>query len=202
MGMCHVLLLGGIGSGKSSVGRLLAGRGAVVLDADAIGHKVLEIDEVKGELEAWWPSVMLDGVVDRSRLASIVFTDEAQLHLLEGITHPRIKACLAELISASDAELVVVEMPVLHDLVDGDWFRVVVDAPDQVRLCRLIQRGMNEQDGRTRMRSQPSRQDYVSVSDFVIDNSGTVDALHEQVDHLKNLLTSGNGDYRCRSDSR
>ena len=90
LAQARVVLCGGIGSGKSTVGTLLAARGAFVIDADEVGHRVLEpggraFDPVAGR----WPSVVVDNAIDRGALGRIVFDDAAQLAELEAITTRR-----------------------------------------------------------------------------------------------------------------
>jgi dephospho-CoA kinase len=187
MGRCHVALLGGIGSGKSSVGLLLSDRGADVIDADMVGHQVL-VGPARDDVIRLWPEVRAEGAIDRARLAEIVFKDPVQLRRLEAATHPHIRERIAGLVTASSAEVVVVEMPVLADILEGRWLRVVVDAPDEIRIGRLLNRGMEAADVRARMSSQPSRVEWLEVADFVIDNSGDESALLSQAGALVDLI--------------
>ena len=184
----QVLLLGGIGSGKSTVARLLAERGADTVDADQIGHLVLEDLEVKREIAMSWPSVVDSGGIDRSLLAAVVFSDERSLAQLEKIMHPRIKELIASRVEGSDDDVVIVEMPILRDLVNGRWTRVVVDAPDCVRVARLEARGMSKRDIQARMLSQPAREEYLGMADYVISNGGSNSALESEVDRLGEIL--------------
>lgn len=188
MARCHVLLLGGIGSGKSTVARLLSDRGMEIINADEIGHDVLEDLEVVEEVAAEWPSVIVAGVVDRGLVADIVFADKKELLRLESITHPRIRQRLNDRVAAARADFLVVEMPLLSTLVDGNWFRVVVDAPSAIRLDRLVSRGMSAADAQTRIDLQPNRSDYLAAADYVIDNGGSERALQEAVDRLVDTL--------------
>ena len=187
----RVLLTGGIGAGKSSVGELLRGRGALVIDADEIGHRVLKRDGAAfNQVAEAWPSVVVDGVIDRRRLADIVFRDPVDLELLEGFTHAAIRKQIAALIRKATEEVVVVEVPLLTDFMGAGWLRVVVDADPDVRMERLRKRGMDVDDAIHRMSAQPDRTTWNEAADVVIDNSGDPDALQAQVDALWEGLTS------------
>ena len=88
-----LVLSGGIGSGKSTVGRRLAERGMAVIDADEVGHRVLEPDGAAfDEVAQRWPEVVSEDSIDRTALGRVVFGDAAQLRELEAITHPAIRA--------------------------------------------------------------------------------------------------------------
>jgi dephospho-CoA kinase len=173
--------MGGIGSGKSTVGRMLSAWGAEVIDADEVGRQLLNAEAVLAAIARSWPDVVVDGAIDRQRLADRVFEDELQLSKLESITHPEIRNRIGELVEGSEADVVVVEMPILRGFVDRRWFRVVVDVPDGVRVERLRLRGMNESDIRSRMSHQPTRVEWLGEADFVLDNSGEADGLVDQV---------------------
>lgn len=185
----QVLLLGGIGAGKSTVADLLAARGAHVISADEIGHEVLQSPQVVHEIEGQFPELVSASGVNRRELAEIVFADEKQLRLLESITHPRIRNAIAIELASSQSELLVVETPLLVDLVEGEWQVVVVDAPDNVRLERLLVRGMDETDALARMRAQPTREEYLARADIVIRNMTSIEDLERDVESL--LLTCG-----------
>ena len=190
--MTRVALTGGIGSGKSSVSSLLRARGAVVIDADQLAREVLApgtpgLAEVAEEFGP--EAIAPDGSLDRAALAAIVFADPARRKALESITHPRIAALSAELMEAAPAGSVVVyDMPLLVEQGPGarqGWDAiVVVDAPDDVRVSRLIARGMTAEDAVARMAAQASREERLAAADFVVDNSGTRRDLEDQVDRL------------------
>ncbi len=183
---------GGIGSGKSTVAALLRSRGALVIDADELGHQVLAPDgEAYAAVAARWPEVVDGGVIDRAALGAVVFADPDQLRQLEALTHPAIAARIAAAVGGTTAGVVVVELPVLRDLTGGGWPRVVVDAPDEVRVARAVRRGLDEASVRRRMAVQPSRTEWLAVADHVVDNSGDLDHLAEQVAQLWGWLRAG-----------
>ena len=188
----RVIIGGGIGSGKSAVCRLLALRGFEVLEADRVGHAVLAKDsQVSGMVAARWPETLVEGSIDRSRLAKIVFGDPAQLRELEVLTHPAIRHEIRRWASDREECPAAVEIPVLADLTGPGWKRVTVDAPAEVRMARLRGRGMSVHDIETRMAAQPMRNEWLAVADVVLDNSGAPDSLAAQVDSLVERLLAG-----------
>ena len=194
----RIALTGGIGSGKSTVSRLLAEKGAVIVDADAIAREIVEpgepaLEEIR---DAFGPEVIdADGLLRRSKLAEIVFDDPGALARLNAITHPRIAARSAELLEAAPSDAVAVyDMPLLVEqgpqaLAGWDAI-VVVDAPDEVRLERLCDRGLERDDAERRMTAQATRQARLAAADHVIDNSGDLMSLERAVDALWTSLTS------------
>ena len=194
----RIALTGGIGSGKSTVSRLLAEKGAIIVDADAIAREIVEpgepaLEEIR---VAFGPEVIdADGRLRRSRLAEIVFDDPEALARLNAITHPRIAVRSAELLESAPADAVVVyDMPLLVEqgpqALTGWDAIVVVDAPDEVRLERLVARGVDREDGQRRMAAQVTRDARLAAADHVVDNSGDLASLERAVDALWTTLTS------------
>jgi dephospho-CoA kinase len=185
--MRRVGLTGGIGSGKSTVAQLFAGLGAYVIDADAIAREVVSAgSEGLAELvAAFGPEILTDdGALDRQTLASLVFADESARARLNAITHPRIAARTAELMAALPDDAVVIhDVPLLAELgLQGAYdLVVVVDAPDALRVARLVERGLSEDDAQARIAAQASREQRLAIADVVIDNGGSLDSLREQV---------------------
>jgi dephospho-CoA kinase len=186
----HILLSGGIGSGKSAVARILRSRGICTIDADSVGHDVLSpAGEAHAQVAALWPSVVVEGRIDRARLAAVVFDDPVALHRLESISHPAIRARIMRLMMKSDAPIVAVEVPLISNFLPGSWLRVVVDASDEVRRRRLRDRGMKESDIDLRMMAQPSRAEWLESADWVVNNDGNFDALQAAVEELVEHLS-------------
>lgn len=185
-----VALTGGIGSGKSSVGRMLASRGAVVVDADVLARAVVEpgTPGLASVVAAFGPQVLAaDGRLDRARLAQVVFGDPEARGRLEAIVHPLVEAEAAERFAAApQGALLVYEIPLLAETGRGEEFAtvVVVDAPDDVRVGRLVARGMSEQEARGRMAAQATREQRLAVADLVIVNEGTLSDLEQAVTEL------------------
>jgi len=196
--MIKVGLTGGIGSGKSEVARLLAGHGAVVVDADALAREAVEpgTEGLARVVAEFGPGVLdADGSLDRSKLAQIVFADADRLATLNAIVHPYVGRRSAAIMTAAPAEAVVVyDVPLLveNNLEEQYDVVVVVDASAQTQVDRLTRyRGMSEPEARARMGAQASREQRAAVADVVIDNDGDRGALQAQTDALWERLSSG-----------
>lgn len=187
--MIKIALTGGIGSGKSTVARLLAERGAVVIDADQVAREVVEPGQpALAEIEQRFGRgvIRLDGTLDRAGLAAIVFADHVALADLNAITHPRIGERTAELIAAASSDAVVVyDLPLFVEQGGtGHWDRIVaVEAPLPLRLARLAaDRGMTEAEARARIAAQATDEQRRAMADVVIVNDGDVGHLEREVD--------------------
>jgi dephospho-CoA kinase len=184
----RVGLTGGVGSGKSTVSAMLAERGAVIIDADAIAREVVEpgTPGFQAVVAKFGDAVVgPDGRLDRPALAAIVFADDVRRAELNAIVHPLVAQRSAELMAAASADAIVVyDVPLLaeSELAAGFDAVVVVEAPADIRLRRLAQRGMAENDARERMRAQASDEQRRAIADEVIRNDGSLEALAAQVD--------------------
>src|SRR3954454_23265502 len=153
-------LTGGIGSGKSTVAALLAERGAVIVDADAIAREVVEpgTPGLNAVVAEFGPDILgRDGALDRAKLAGIVFADEAKRAALNAIVHPLVGQRTAEVMAAAPPDAIVVyDLPLLvESKIAADFaLVVVVEASPDTRLARLAERGMPEADARSRMAAQ------------------------------------------------
>lgn len=171
------ILSGGLASGKSLVRRLFDDAGVTTIDADSVGHEVLEPGgPAFDEVAARWPGVLVDGVIDRQALARIVFNDPQELLELETVTHPSIFSLIKGM-SEGLEPLIVVEMPLLGNGLGAAWSRIVVDCRDEVRLERAISRGLDRRDAIARMARQPTRREWLAAADLVIPNHGGVEEL-------------------------
>ena len=187
----HVGLTGGIGAGKSTVARLLAERGAIVLDADLAARAVVEpgTEALAEIIRTFGPEVLRpDGSLDRAALAKVVFADEERRKQLNAIVHPRVRAWMAERADAApEGSIVVQDIPLL---VEGGLNRffayiVVVDADDETRIRRLVgDRGMTEDEARGRIAAQAPRAQRNAAADRLIDNSGSPAELASAVAEL------------------
>lgn len=187
--MLVVGLTGGIGSGKSSVARLLAERGAVVVNADFLAREVVEPAEPAHAaiVERFGPGVVAaDGQIDRAALAQVVFGDAQALADLNAIVHPAVEKAIADVLRAEfpTDHVVVLEVPLWVEKGYGTAAGViVVDCPEEVAVRRLVeQRGMDEADVRRRVAAQASRDERLARADFVINNEGTLYDLRRQTD--------------------
>jgi dephospho-CoA kinase len=182
-------LTGGIGAGKSSVSALLAAKGAVVVDADALVRELQARGTPVFEaiVERFGTGVVgPDGELDRPALAAVVFQEPHALQDLNGIVHPAVGAEILRRVAEHEGtdHVVVLDVPLL---VESGRYRasgvIVVDTPPEVAVERLVRdRGMTEEEARARMARQASREERLAKADFVIDNRGSPDALDDAVD--------------------
>jgi dephospho-CoA kinase len=185
-------LTGGIGSGKSTVARLLERRGATVIDADQLARAAIAkgtpgFDRV---VDAFGPDVVrADGDLDRSALAARIFSDPAQKAALEAIVHPDVARRFGELVDGyrTSERIVVYVTPLLVELGLAPAFDVVVvvTASPHLRVSRVAsERGLSPDDVRRRMAVQATDEQRVEVADVLIDNDGSLAELEHQVGRL------------------
>jgi dephospho-CoA kinase len=200
--MLIVGLTGGIGAGKSTVARLLAERGAHVIDIDELGRRVLAPG---GRAEAsvlaeFGPQIVAaDGSIDRAALARVVFSDGDALSRLTGISHPAINDELVGQLRAlpSSTGIVVLDMAILTEsnlgqVADPYRYRyvVTVEADPALREERAVARGSERTDVRRRMSHQADDSTRRGVADFVIINDADAADLVDQVDRLWERLAT------------
>lgn len=197
-------LTGGIGTGKSTVARMLADLGAVVIDADAIVHALQAAGSpALAEIVAAFGPGVLDarGELDRARLADVVFRDPAQRQRLDAIMHPRVGAEMARRAEAArraQAPLVVLDIPLLFETRPreraaaraGFDATVLVHCPPAVQIERTVARdGCSRAEAERRVAAQMPIDEKRRLADHVIDNSGTVAETRRQVLALWRALT-------------
>ena len=189
-GVLRIGLTGGIGSGKSTVSRLLEQRGAVIVDADAIAREVVApgTPGLAAVTEAFGDGVVApDGSLDRPALAAVVFADPEARKRLDAIVHPLVRARATEVAAAAPADAVVVnDVPLLVETGQAGSYDLVlvVEADPATRVARLVQRGLTAEDARARMVAQATDEQRRAVADVVLDNSGTPEELEAQVDRF------------------
>ncbi len=183
-------LTGGIASGKSTVGRLFAELGVPVVDADQLARDVVApgSEGLAEVVRAFGPTYLdEDGALDRKKLGSLVFADQAARRTLEGITHPRIAVAGKQAIAAhqdTDAPFLLYEAPLLVEIGLHKAFPalIVVSLEPARQLERLMAREQcSESDAQARIDSQLPLAEKVKVADFVIDNGGTLEETERQV---------------------
>ncbi|ATY12965.1 dephospho-CoA kinase [Amycolatopsis sp. AA4] len=189
--MLRVGLTGGIGAGKSTVANRLAEHGAVVIDSDRIAREVVEpgTPGLAALTEAFGEEILAeDGSLDRPALAARAFADDESRKRLNSIVHPLVGQRTGELMAAAADDAVVVhDVPLLveNDLAPAYHLVLVVDAPVEVRVRRLVEvRGMPEADARARIRAQAAEEQRRAVADVWLDNGGTPDVVLAEVDAL------------------
>jgi len=185
-------LVGRAGSGKSTVARMLEQRGALVLDADRLGHEVTDTDpDVREALEADYGADIYraDGRLDRAKVAARVFSDPAALERLNLLVHPRILRRLhtriAQLAAEHEPRVVVVDAALMLDWGFESACDAVlaVTAPEPQQLARLIaSRGWTPEQARARLANQQPHEYFERVADEVLHNDGTEEALREAAD--------------------
>lgn len=197
--MLVVGLTGGIGSGKSTVARMVAARGAVVIDVDALGRKVIAPGgRAEAAVCAEFGDDVIDehGHIDRAALGAAVFADQEALARLTAISHPAINAELAARLDAAPIDaIVVLDMAILVEsnlgkLADGRSYTkvVVVEAAPELRVERAVARGMDADDVRARIASQATDEQRRAVADVVLTNDGDLDWLTERVAALWHVI--------------
>lgn len=184
-------LTGGIGSGKSAVAELLAGHGAVIIDADLLAREAVAPGSpgLAAVVDAFGPGVLApDGGLDRPSLGRLVFADADARARLNGIVHPQVRRLAAEREAALSPSAVAVHViPLLVETGQQEAFDlvVVVDVPPEVQLARVRARdGLGEPEARARLAAQAGRDARLAVADVVIANDGSPAHLEEQVERL------------------
>jgi dephospho-CoA kinase len=194
--MVRVGLTGGIASGKSLVAAELAARGAIIIDADVLAREVVEpgTPGLAAIIERFGPQVLTDGRLDRAHLAEIVFADPAARRDLERIVHPAVRARAVELERAAGSAAVVVHVIPLLVETGQQWnfdLVVTIDVDHETQIQRMMARnGFSRAEAESRIAAQAAREDRRAAADVVLDNSGDVAQLKDQIDALWAVLTS------------
>lgn len=195
--MLLVGLTGNIASGKSTVARLLAERGALIIDADVLARRAVDpgTRALAAIAERWGERVLqADGTLDRAALRDIVFDQPEELEALNEIVHPEVARLREEELAAArarGASMVVSDIPLLFEkqLTELFDYIVLVDAPRSIRLERLVNdRGLSHDDAMKMIAAQMPAELKRARADFVIENDGTIDALAPQVEQLWSSL--------------
>jgi dephospho-CoA kinase len=197
--MLLVGLTGGLGAGKSTVARMLADRGAILVDADELARRALEpgsrayrqVCDLFGD-----EVVTASGELDRAAIAATVFSDPERRRALESIVHPEVFRMLAETVEARRGtdDIIVFDAPLIvetgfHEACD---VVVVVTAPEEDRVARAVRdRGMTADQARARIGAQIGDAEREAVADVVIRNDSDVDQLEARVDDLWERLRGG-----------
>lgn len=184
-----IALTGGIGAGKSTVAQFFSELGANVVDADHLARIAIErgsegFDEV---IARFGESILSNGDIDRKALAEIVFSDPAAKRDLEAIIHPRVQKLFTQaIIDNEPAKNLIYEIPLLveTDAAGKFDFIVTVEANEDLRIERLLARGMFITDIKARLANQAPSQARIDIADAVIVNDGDEDRLLRQVENL------------------
>jgi dephospho-CoA kinase len=200
--MIVIGLTGGILTGKSTVSEILAQRGAVIIDADKIGHEAYrpQTKVWREVVDAFGTSILKEnGEIDRKKLGEIVFNDPEALARLNEIMHPEMHSMMKEEIErlrSEGVDVVVLEAAVLieanwTDLVDEVWVTV---APEETAVKRLQDRGgLSEEQARARIRSQLSSADRAKHADVIVDTDCDLAEVRAKVEELWRRLQAQRG---------
>ena len=200
--MLVIGLAGGIGSGKSSVSGMLKNLGAIIVDADKLGHEVYlpGTEGLREVVSAFGEDILSsNGEIDRRILGSKVFGSPEAMAKLNAIVWPRIKNKVTELIEENSqlgTEILVLDAAVLIEagwttVVDEVW---VVTAPVDQIISRLESRnGITEEQAMSRINSQMTTEQRVEYADIVIENDDSLDKLMSSVQHIWNKTLSNKG---------
>lgn len=199
-------IVGGIGSGKSTVAQVFASLGCVVSDSDASVREILGEPTIKRELAALWGDRVIasDGSIDRSRIAQIVFESPIERRKLEGLIHPLVherRRALIRRAREQGAAGVIIDAPLLFEAgVDNECDAIVfVDVPREIRLARVKSaRGWDDSELDRREKAQMGLEHKRKQSDYVVSNTGLPDELHGRV---ARVLASIQKDLRDRQPS-
>jgi len=195
--MLTIALTGGIGSGKTAVGEILANFGAVVIDSDQLARQVVErgtpgFDQIVAQ---FGDEILKNGDLDRAALASLIFTDPNKRLELEQITHPLIRQEFAKIIKSLPEDAIVVnQIPLLveskHDY-KFDYI-VTVSTSEEIRVARLLKRGLTKDQITKRIQAQATDSEREVIADLIIKNEKSQEELFTQVEKLWELLQSKN----------
>jgi dephospho-CoA kinase len=195
-------LTGGIGTGKSSVSRLLREKGVTVIDADEATRAVQSrgSEGLRRLVDEFGTSILTsDGDLDRGRLAAVAFADPQARRRLNAIVHPLVREWMADRQMAAEARgepHVVLDIPLLFESRGAAGFDdvILVYAPEEVALRRLVeQRGMSEEQARARIAAQMPIEEKRELAQHVIDNTGTLQQLRAQTERVWAEVTAGGG---------
>jgi dephospho-CoA kinase len=187
-------LTGGIASGKSTVARFLEALGAKVIDADRVGHELLQpSNPIHNKVVSHFGEEILTpgGEIDRERLSSIVFTDPQKLSELTAIMHPRLIARVEELAQELHARhpraVIIVDAALIYEAAVEHRFAKILVAwcsPEQQIERLMAKTGVSRQDALRRMASQIPAEEKRRRADYVIDCSGSLEETRAQVEVL------------------
>lgn len=192
--MLKVAITGNIASGKSTVEKFLVEKGYKVLDTDTITHVLILENDVKNKIVEIFKGfdILENGEISRPKLGKIVFENENLRKKHEQVLHPLIKEKIQQFFIDNNSEkFVFVLIPLLFEAKFEDLFdkKVLVYAEDTARLSRLIERSnLSTEDAQNRLKSQISQEEKIPLADYVIYNTGDIDALSAEVEELLNYL--------------
>ncbi len=194
----RVGLTGGSGCGVSTAARWLEARGVAVLRADEIGHQILQLPQVKRDLVDHFGTGILsaEGDIHRQKLGEIVFADPEACQALNRMVHPPLLEELTAQVRNLEASrgLVVVDAALIYEWGLAGFFHkvIVITAPLELRLERAMQRdGLSREQVLQRMAAQWPIEKKAERADFLIENHGTLDDLHRNLETVWREVVKG-----------
>ncbi|NPA54379.1 MAG: dephospho-CoA kinase [Aquificae bacterium] len=193
--MLKVGLTGSIGTGKSTVAKIFQELGAYVIDADKIVHQLLKKEDVKQKIKEAFGNVFDEnGEIDKKKLAGIVFNNLEKKKQLEGILHPlvfqEIQKWLKEIEKKDPEAVAIAEVPLMIET--GSYKNydkiIVVYAPEELQMERLVKKGMTKEEALRRIKSQMPIEEKIKYADIVIENTESIQKLSKKVEKVYELL--------------
>lgn len=180
-------LTGGSGSGKSTVAKVFAEYGAVIIDADKISHEITDSDEtVLAKIrQEFSEDVFEKGILCRKKLGKIVFSDKEALGKLNAILHPAIAEKILSIAKKSTSEIIIIDAPLLFavkELVEICDEIVTVCAPDDLRINRISARdGITKEEAEKRISAQMPQEKLAEMADVVFVNDGDIGKIRSEI---------------------
>ena len=179
-----VAITGGIGSGKSTVAKIIADMGYPVYSADAVARNIYDEPEILTKIVATFPQCIAEGKVDRKKLAGIVFADANKLSELNAITHPSIMKKLFAMMESGTEKAAFAEVPLLFESgSEKDFDRVIIVMRDaQTRIAAVMQRdGLTVEEVVSRIKYQYNYERNPNTGHTVLYNNGDISSLKDSV---------------------
>ena len=180
-----IVITGPIGSGKSEALKIIKKLGYLTVDLDVISNEILESDKGIKFLDSTFPDCINENSIDRTRLANIVFKNKDQLNILESFLHPKVQEKLLSILKKNEG-FTFIEVSAPKSVID--LFKcVVIWSPKEVRIKRLLDRGMDEEDITNRINNQPNDEWWYSIG-TLIENNKIEDLENKLIHEIQKLL--------------
>ena len=180
---------GGIGSGKTAVTDFFASKGIYIADADVAARAVVEPGKpaLKEIVQRYGQAILNNGTLNRQKLRAIIFADPMERQWLEGLLHPLIEQQILHELSIARSPYAILVAPLMLEAGQNEWVDrlLVVDVPEQIQIDRTTARDqITEEQTRQIINSQIGREQRIREADDVVDNSGTLEQLHQTLGEL------------------